>query len=65
MTDAWKLEGKKAGMPGSLEANEAEILLYFSDRLGYFDGDSYNKLKSGYRTQGKLLWRFYQKVKSD
>jgi len=44
---------------------ETKYLLYFSDRLGYFDRDSYEKLKTGYRTLGKLLWRFYQKVEND
>ena len=44
---------------------ETKYLLYFSDRLGYFNDDSYEKLKDGYRTLGKLLWRFYQKVKND
>ena len=42
---------------------ETKYLLYFSDRLGYLNGGvSYKKLKEGYRTLGKLLWRFYQKV---
>ena len=41
---------------------ETKYLLYFSDRLGYIKKDSYQKLKKDYRTLGKLLWRFYQKV---
>jgi len=44
---------------------ETKYLLYFSNRLGYFNGDAHEKLKTGYRSLGKLLWRFYQKVKND
>ena len=41
---------------------ETKYLLYFSDRLGYLQKDSYQKLIKDYKTLGKLLWRFYQKV---
>ena len=43
---------------------ETKYLLYFSNRLGYFNDNYYDKLQEDYRTLGKLLWRFYQKVKS-
>lgn len=41
---------------------ETKYLVYFSNRLGYFQDSEYNKLKQGYNTLGKLLWRFYEKV---
>jgi len=44
---------------------ETKYLLYFSDRLGYFQDAAYRELKQGYRTLGKLLWRFYEKVNRD
>lgn len=44
---------------------ETKYLLYFSDRLGYLNNDTYDELKMRYSTLGKLLWRFYQKVKDD
>ena len=42
---------------------ETKYLLYFSNRLGYFEKGKYNELKEGYDTLGKLLWKFYEKVK--
>jgi four helix bundle protein len=48
---------------GSL--GETKYLLYFSNRLGYFKEDIYNELKKGYDTLGKLLWKFYEKVKTN
>ena len=44
---------------------ETKCLLYFSDWLGYFKKDMYNELKNGYETLGKLLWKFYEKVKTN
>jgi four helix bundle protein len=44
---------------------ETKYLLYFSNRLEYFDKDSYNELIKGYDTLGKLLWKFYEKVKTN
>ncbi len=44
---------------------ETKYLLYFSNRLGYFQDSEYNELKQGYNTLGKLLWRFYEKVRND
>ena len=46
---------------GSL--GETKYLLYFSNRLGYFKEDTYNELKKGYDTLGKLLWKFYEAIK--
>jgi four helix bundle protein len=43
---------------------ETKYLLYFSNRLGYLEKDKYNELKEGYDTLGKLLWKFYEKVKT-
>ena len=43
---------------------ETKYLLYFSNRLGYLEKDRYNELKEGYDTLGKLLWKFYEKVKT-
>jgi four helix bundle protein len=48
---------------GSL--GETKYLLYFSNRLGYFEEDKYKELKKGYDTLGKLLWKFYEKVKGN
>ena len=42
---------------------ETKYLLYFSNRLGYFEKDTYNKLKKGYDTLGKLLWKFYEAIR--
>jgi len=39
--------------------------MYFSDRLDYIQKDNYSELKQGYRILGKILWRFYEKVKSN
>jgi four helix bundle protein len=48
---------------GSL--GETKYLLYFSNRLGYFEKETYNELKKGYDTLGKLLWKFYEAVKNN
>lgn len=42
---------------------ETKYLLYFSNRLEYFQEGEYSNLKTGYNTLGKLLWKFYQAVK--
>jgi len=44
---------------------ETKYLLYFSNRLGYFQKGKYIELKNGYNTLGKLLWRFYEKVRNN
>jgi four helix bundle protein len=44
---------------------ETKYLLYFSNRLGYFEKGEYNELKNGYDTLGKLLWKFYAKIKTN
>jgi four helix bundle protein len=44
---------------------ETKYLLYFSNRLGYFEKNKYSKLKEGYNKLGKLLWKFYEKVKTN
>ena len=46
---------------GSL--GETKYLIYFSNRLGYLQKETYNELKLDYDTLGKLLWKFYEKVK--
>jgi hypothetical protein len=33
--------------------------------LRYFEKDKHNELKAGYETLGKLLWKFYGKVKNN
>ena len=48
---------------GSL--GETKYLLYFSNRLGYCEKDTYNELKKGYDRLGKLLWKFYEAVKNN
>ena len=42
---------------------ETKYLLYFSNRLGYLEKDTYKELKEGYETLGKLLWKFYEAIK--
>jgi four helix bundle protein len=42
---------------------ETKYLLYFSNRLGYFEKDTYNELKKGYDKLGKLLWKFYRAIR--
>jgi len=44
---------------------ETKYLLYFSNRLGYFEKVTYNELKKGYDILGKLLWKFYSKIKTN
>ena len=44
---------------------ETKYLLYFSNRLGYFQDAVYDELKQGYHILGKLLWRFYEKVRDN
>ena len=43
---------------------ETKYLIYFSNRLGYFKEGEYSNLKTGYDTLGKLLWKFYEAVKT-
>ena len=43
---------------------ETKYLIYFSNRLGYLETSSYQKLKEGYDKLGKLLWKFYEAVKT-
>ena len=43
---------------------ETKYLIYFSNRLTYFENNIYLDLKSGYQKLGKLLWKFYEAVKA-
>ena len=43
---------------------ETKYLIYFSNRLTYFANDVYSELKSGYEKLGKLLWKFYEAVRT-
>ena len=43
---------------------ETKYLTYFSGRLGYFERSEYTELKQGYDKLGRLLWKFYETVKS-
>ena len=43
---------------------ETKYLIYFSKRLDYFEKNVYSELKSGYEKLGKLLWKFYEAVKT-
>lgn len=43
---------------------ETKYLIYFSNRLGYFDERVHLELKNGYNKLGKLLWKFYETVKA-
>ena len=43
---------------------ETKYLIYFSNRLGYFEKHKYSELKTGYEKLGKLLWKFYEAVKA-
>ena len=43
---------------------ETKYLIYFSNRLTYFENNVYSELKSGYEKLGKLLWKFYEAVKT-
>ena len=42
---------------------ETKYLIYFSNRLTYFENHVYKELKTGYEKLGKLLWKFYRAVK--
>ena len=42
---------------------ETKYLLYFSNRLGYIEKGTYNELNESYDKLGKILWKFYEKVK--
>lgn len=44
---------------------ETKYLIYFSNRLQYIDDTVYMELSKEYETLGKLLWRFYERVKSN
>ena len=44
---------------------ETKYLSYFSNRLGYLEKDTYSELKEGYDMLGKLLWKFYEKIKTN
>ena len=44
---------------------EVKYLIYFSNRLSYFQENSYNELKNGYDILGKMVWRFYEKIRSN
>ena len=43
---------------------ETKYLLYFSNNLSYLSDSNYQELHSGYESLGKMLWRFYEKVRS-
>jgi four helix bundle protein len=43
---------------------ETKYLLYFSHRLGYFKDDHYDNLRNSYDKLGKLLWKFYEAIRS-
>ena len=43
---------------------ETKYLIYFSNRLQYIENPVYKELAKEYETLGKLLWRFYEKVKA-
>jgi four helix bundle protein len=43
---------------------ETKYLIYFSNRLQYIENPIYKELAKEYETLGKLLWRFYEKVKA-
>ena len=43
---------------------ETKYLIYFSNRLAFFENNVYSELKSGYEKLGKLLWKFYEAVKT-
>jgi len=42
---------------------EAKYLIYFSGRLKYFQANESIELTDGYDELGKMLWRFYEKVR--
>jgi four helix bundle protein len=44
---------------------EVKYLIYFSNRLRYFQENSYKELRKGYDILGKMLWRFYEKIRSN
>jgi four helix bundle protein len=44
---------------------ETKYLLYFSNRLRYLEKDKFSNLNEGYNTLGRLLWRFYEKAKTN
>ena len=44
---------------------EVKYLIYFSNRLRYFQENSYNELRKGYSILGKMVWRFYEKIRSN
>jgi len=44
---------------------EVKYLIYFSNRLRYFQKNSYNELRKGYDILGKMVWRFYKKIRSN
>ena len=43
---------------------ETKYLLYFSNRLGFFHSPEYNELKRITEKLGKMLWKFYEKVRN-
>lgn len=42
---------------------ETKYLLHFASRLGYIEEKAYNDLQAAYEILGKMLWRFYEKVR--
>jgi four helix bundle protein len=46
---------------GSL--GEVKYLIYFSNRLGYFQDAEYKELRDGYNALGKMLWKFYDAIR--
>lgn len=43
---------------------ETKYLLYFSFKLEYLSEEDYTKINEDYEALGKMLWRFYEKVRS-
>ena len=46
---------------GSL--GEVKYLIYFSNRLEYFQNAEYKELRDGYNALGRMLWKFYDAIR--
>jgi hypothetical protein len=56
-------KGQHAGRPGGQKAKaETKYLIYFSNRIKYFQNEVYNEMKNGYGKLGKSLWKFYETI---
>ena len=42
---------------------ETKYLLWFANRLGYFESGEYTGLEEGCERLGKYLWKFYESVR--